>query len=246
MESHTGERLDNSRPQPIAHHLITPTTCSCGSDISNPSHSAPSQAWGDRLAAEQKKFKLPEAWDHFEDNDPYQPAKNESDHRRMLVTFAEHVLSRAKFLDYVGGSSQDRLYMINSITEPHRTLLLKLVSDTHIVSPLRNHYESMYLAPCYSASDMARALFHHKHIFTNCEWYILCVDWFQNWTGYSISDALIKDVGNDRWEKQWVLDIARMEMEGDEEGLRNVQPQLKRVFRAFSYWEEGYELASFK
>ncbi|KAK6510459.1 hypothetical protein TWF506_009566 [Arthrobotrys conoides] len=246
MESHTEERWGNSRPLPIPHQLITPTTCSCGSRVSDPSHSAPSQAWEDRLVAEQKKFRLPEVWDHFEDNDPYQPAKNESDHRMMFVTLAEHVLSRAKFLGYVGGSAQDRLYTINAITEPHRTLLLKLVAGSHIPSPLRNHYESMYSAPCYSAADMARALFHHKHVFTECEWFILCVDWFRDWTGYSVSEALTKDVGNPEWENQWILDLARMDTEGDEEGMKKVQPLLRRVFRAFSYWEEGYEYACFK
>ncbi|RVD83097.1 uncharacterized protein DFL_007498 [Arthrobotrys flagrans] len=240
--------MDNAPPKPIAHHLITPTTCSCGSDANGPSHSGPSQKWRDRLAAERKKFKIPEVWDHFEDNDPYFPARDEWDHRRMLVTFAEHVLSRAEFLGYVGGSAEDRLYTINSITEPHRTLLLKLVADTPTSSPYRNNFDfdAMCAAPSYSASDMARALFHHKCLFTDCEWYIICVDWFRNWTGYAMSDALIKDVGNEEWENKWDLDLARMRNEGDEEGLKKVQPKLKRRFRAFAYWEEGYEQAFFK
>ncbi|KAK6335196.1 hypothetical protein TWF718_010632 [Orbilia javanica] len=244
--SYASEQEDNCRPLPIHHTLISPTTCSCGMDLDHSEHSGPSDTRGQQMALEQKKSEAPDFWETFQDNDPLFPPKDESGHRAMLATFAEHVLSRAKFLGYVGGTAGDRSYTIDTITEPHRSVLLKLISDTYTASPLRNNPESMSEAPSYSASDMARALFFHKGAFTPCEWYIICVDWFKDWTGFAISDALIKGVGDEEWESQWLLQNAKMRDEDDVEGLKRVQPKLRRQFRAFAYWEEGYEYAHFR
>ncbi|KAK6511813.1 hypothetical protein TWF481_000719 [Arthrobotrys musiformis] len=251
MESYTGNKYDSYFRQLQQYHQITPTPtiCSCGAVTKDPCHAGPSGSKKSRAEFEKRekdRYRTPEVWEYFDDNDPWLPAKgSECEHRMMMVTFAEHVLSRADFLPYFGGSPRDRKKMIKTIKYPYRGVLLKLVSDTDLWSPYRNCYDSISVAPCYSASDMARALFHHKHHFDQIEWYIICVEWFEGWTGYSISDALLLDVGNKEFEDRWVADMARMELEGDVEGLKRVQPKLRRQFRAFAYWEEGYKYAAF-
>ncbi|KAK6353845.1 hypothetical protein TWF730_008268 [Orbilia blumenaviensis] len=231
--------------------MPTPDICGCGSLTNDATHSGPSNLWLSRPEEGRRRSscssppptrsrKLPEPWESFEDNDPWFPATREAEHRMMLVTLAEHVLSRAKFLEFVGGSAEDRVSVIKTITEPHRALLLKLVGDTMAPSPLRNNEESMAQNPSYAAADMARALFHHKHLFTSVEWYIICADWFRSWTGLSMAEALVSGVGDEEWEVKWGMEVARLGESGDVEALAGMQPRLKRRFRAFAYWEEGF------
>ncbi|KAK6529314.1 hypothetical protein TWF281_008491 [Arthrobotrys megalospora] len=240
-------------PSPIT--TIVPTVCTCGKSVTNSKHSGSSQPWGALVYSQQKQSqRTTNIWDNFDDNDPWFPATRESEHRMMLLTFAEHILSRAKFLNYLGGTEKDRLRVISTIEEPFRAILQKLVADTTFPSPNRANFDSILHGPSYSAADISRALFHHKHHFTKCEWYIICVDWFQSWTGYSMSEALRNGVGEPEWERKWVMDSLPLlkDCEADAEGevdtekvKKAVQPKLRRRFRAFAYWEEGYEGAAF-
>lgn len=58
-----------------------------------------------------------------------------------------------------------------------------------------------------------------------------------------MSDALRNGVGNPEWEDRWVQKIA--EEKNEDEAWWNAQPRLRRRFRAFAGWEEGYANAFF-
>ncbi|KAK6542072.1 hypothetical protein TWF694_007841 [Orbilia ellipsospora] len=185
----------------------------------------------------QRTFKEWEIWD---DEDPYLPVLSWNEHSKMLLAFAEHVLSRAKELDYQGGTSQNRLEAVKRCNPVPASILRKLIGESTHPSPRRDNYAQISKADWYPAADIAEALFTNKSKFTDQEWYIICVFWFQEWTGYSISEAWKLGVGRKEWEDA-VLQEAMDEAEKDDGIWFEGQPRYRRRFKAWSWWkEEGY------
>ncbi|KAF3908832.1 hypothetical protein AA313_de0201144 [Arthrobotrys entomopaga] len=185
----------------------------------------------------QKCFKEWEIWD---DEDPYLPVLSWNEHPKMLLAFAEHILSRAKELDYQGGTAQQRLDAIKKCNPVPASILRKLIGGTTTPSPRRDNYNQISKADWYPAADVAEALFANKSIFTDQEWYIICVFWFQEWTGYSISEAWKSGVGRKEWENA-VLQKAIGEAEKVDGIWFERQPRYRRRFKAWSWLrEDGY------
>ncbi|EPS42859.1 hypothetical protein H072_3112 [Dactylellina haptotyla CBS 200.50] len=178
-------------------------------------------------------------WEWYDDEDPYLPISSWNEHPKMLLAFAEHVLSRAKELSYQGGTSQDRLAAIQKCNPVPRSILLKLVGDDTSPSPNRNHYATISNAPWYPAADVAEALFANKHLFTEQEWYTVAVFWFEEWTGFSMAEAWKLGVGRKEWEDNVLQELIE---DFEEDGIWfERQPRYRRRFKAWAWWrEDGY------
>ncbi|KAF3917094.1 hypothetical protein ABW20_dc0103780 [Dactylellina cionopaga] len=188
------------------------------------------------LANDNNDNELLQPWDLFDDQDPYLPIHHWCDHQKMLVAFAEHLLSIARELEYTGGTPRDRLRTINQCNSLPRSILFKLIGDSQDPSPDRTDFATISASPCYPASHVAEALFVNKHIFTKEEWYTICVFWFAEWTKYSPAEAWKMDVGTDEWEKEFRAGVLK------EDTMVLDQPRFRRRFKAWAWWlEDGYK-----
>ncbi|KAJ6259564.1 hypothetical protein Dda_5201 [Drechslerella dactyloides] len=156
----------------------------------------------------------------------YMDAQKFEQHRLILETFAEHVLSNWPGLGWIGGTVDQRNYMIGTFVEVPRAIFLALIGDSNCPSPSRLSVHALAAAPAFAAADVAEALLHIKDRFDKTQWWLITNGWFVSWTGVSLEKALCDGLGRD----------------GVEDGRRVTggSDQRRRIFRAWSQVEPEY------